>query len=283
MNTPPESQDTSPPDLPGHGREGCGDDAEQAALAAVKAAKEKVTESEQEVKHGLADLEEATHKLEEAETDLERTRHDHVIHFEVDGEEFSTKRVEWTPNEIIKEFGGRDPADSYLVEIVGNKSVSFEGKGNEPIRLHDCERFQIVTVGPTPVSDGRTLVGTERFVAELTKLGCAPTVVAGTTDHVAFDYRIETGKYAGTKVRIGLVIPADFPLTPPGGPNVSPRFHPNPTGQQHPTGAISDSPVPFKATGGAWEYWSRPFKDWAKTKKTVAVYMSHIWRLWDTQ
>jgi hypothetical protein len=63
---------------------------------------------------------------------------------------------------------------------------------------------------------------------------------------------------------------------------VSPRFHPNPNGQQHPTGAIGDGPVPFKV-GGAWEYWSRPFKDWAKTKKTVAVYMSHIWRLWDTQ
>jgi hypothetical protein len=42
--------------------------------------------------------------------------------------------------------------------------------------------------------------------------------------------------------------------------------------------------APFQqALADAWQYWSRPFTDWANSKKTVATYMSHIWRLWDSQ
>ena len=42
--------------------------------------------------------------------------------------------------------------------------------------------------------------------------------------------------------------------------------------------------MPFQdALGGEWQYWSRPIQDWGAGKKTVAIYMSHIWRLWDSQ
>ena len=78
--------------------------------------------------------------------------HQHEIHFFVDGEPHETDKRELTPNEIIKDFGEKDPATHYLVRIEGHHRVSYEGKGNEPIKLHDGERFQIVSTGPTPVS-----------------------------------------------------------------------------------------------------------------------------------
>lgn len=78
--------------------------------------------------------------------------HHHEIHFFVDGEPYETDQREWTPNEIIKTFGDKDPATHYLVRIEGHHRHSYEGKGNEPIKIHDGEKFQIVSTGPTPVS-----------------------------------------------------------------------------------------------------------------------------------
>jgi hypothetical protein len=78
--------------------------------------------------------------------------HHHEIHFFVDGEPHETDKRDLTPNEIIKDFGEKDPATHYLVRIEGHHRISYEGKGNEPIKLHDGERFQIVSTGPTPVS-----------------------------------------------------------------------------------------------------------------------------------
>lgn len=78
--------------------------------------------------------------------------HHHEIHFFVDGEPFETDRQEWTPNEIIKTFGQKDPATNYLVRLEGHHRHSYQGKGNEPIKIHNGEKFQIVSTGPTPVS-----------------------------------------------------------------------------------------------------------------------------------
>ena len=78
--------------------------------------------------------------------------HHHEIHFFLDGEPHETDSRELTPNEIIKDFGKKDPATHYLVHIEGHHRISYEGKGNEPIKLHNGERFQIVSTGPTPVS-----------------------------------------------------------------------------------------------------------------------------------
>ena len=76
----------------------------------------------------------------------------HEIHFFVDGEPHETNQRQWTPNEIIKEFGEKDPATNYLVRIGGPHPISYQGKGDEPIEIHDGEKFQIVSTGPTPVS-----------------------------------------------------------------------------------------------------------------------------------
>jgi hypothetical protein len=77
----------------------------------------------------------------------------HEIHFKVDGESFETTKRELTPNEIIKEFAKQDPATHYLVQIEGHHRESFQGKGDVPIKMHDGMKFQVISTGPTPVSD----------------------------------------------------------------------------------------------------------------------------------
>ena len=282
MHTDTNSGNPNPPEQIAHGQTDCGNDAEQAALHEIEAAKVDLAKSDQEIKKGLHDMDEAQHELQKAEADLEEARRHHVIHFSVDGEPFETKQVEWTPNDIIRKFGERDPATNYLVEIEGRHKVSFQGKGDIAIKLHDCERFQIISIGPTPVSDGTTCTGVEFFIAGLKTLGYSPTVLTGKRDHVVIDYKVESGTRAEQRVRLGFVVPADFPMTPPGGIHVSPSIHPRKDGGDHPTGGILNSDF-NAADGGDWQYWSRPFKEWGKAKKTVASYMSYVWRLWDSQ
>jgi hypothetical protein len=78
--------------------------------------------------------------------------HHHEIHFFVDGEPHESDQREWTPNGIIRKFGEKDPATHYLVRIEGRHRHSYESNGGEPIEIHQGERFQIVSTGPTPVS-----------------------------------------------------------------------------------------------------------------------------------
>jgi hypothetical protein len=120
--------------------------------------------------------------------------------------------------------------------------------------------------------------GVEVFTKGLHELGYSPVALEGRPDHIVIDYVILTGRFADQKVQIGFVVPGDFPMTPPSGPHVSPQIHPMVSGGTHPTGGIHASPF-----GGGWQYWSRPFQNWAQSKKTVAAYMSHVWRLWETQ
>jgi hypothetical protein len=76
----------------------------------------------------------------------------HEIHFTVDGEPCETLERELTPNEILLKFAGKDPATHYLVQIQGEHRISYQGKGDEPIKMHNGMRFQVISTGPTPVS-----------------------------------------------------------------------------------------------------------------------------------
>lgn len=197
-----------------------------------------------------------------------------LIHYTVDADPQTTSHHVLTANQIL-ENAGLSSADHYLVEVRGHERVSFQGKGNEPIELHNGMRFVSVFVGPTPVSDvDRTGLGL--FLAELRRLGFDPT------DHgsgrVSFDYTVDVGRLAGKTFRLGFAVPSDFPLTPPSGPHVSPRIHANQAGGAHPTGGIHDSPF-----GVGWQYWSRPCNDWPKTRRRVADYMAFVRQLWATQ
>jgi len=210
--------------------------------------------------------------------------HHQIIHISVDGEKYEAIRKMMTPNEIIREFGQKDSALHYLVQIHGNEKNSYEGSGETQIELHNGMRFQIISMAPCTVSDiSRT--GIETFIHGLTELEYSPMTLPGKPDHVVIDYVVPCGKFVNKKVRLGFIVPVDFPVTTPSGPHVSPYIHPIMSGGQHPTGGIhvTHSKEFQESTGEDWQYWSRPVPDWASRQKTVISYMSHIWRLWDTQ
>jgi hypothetical protein len=254
------------------------------------------------------ELEQAEDHLRKAEADLEASRaaertaeleinealqeiegaehHRREIHFVVDGEAEETEKREMTPDEIIRQYGRKDPATNYLIQIEGgHEKISYRDHGSEAIKLHNGMQFQIISLEPTPVSEGPIRSGVEVFIDALKVLGYSPVTLSGEPDHVMIDYEVQSGRFVGKKVRHGFIVPSDFPVTPPSGPHVSPQIYPINTNGGHPTGAVHHTQaLPFEAgAGGAWEYWSRPVPDWARSKKTVAVYMSHIWRLWASQ
>lgn len=245
----------------------------EAALETAQRDEQAAQAAEQTAMHEIKD---AMEELREAE------HHHHESHFKVDGEEYETCKRELTPNEIIREFGKKDPATNYLVEIKGEHKISFQGKGDEEIKMHDCMSFQIVSTGPTPVSD---TCGPAAFIEGLRQLGYDAQALPDRPDHIHFNYPVEVGSRSGQTVRLGLVVPADFPNIPPGGPHVSPHIQPIHTGNDrpHPTGGVHQSPDFQRLAGGEWQYWSRPCQDWGHRTRTVTAYMAHIWRLWETQ
>jgi hypothetical protein len=226
----------------------------------------------------------AEQEVEEAIREIREAEHHHEIHFTLDGEPYETCLREATPDQIIADFGKQGPATNYLVQIQGTHKVSYQGKGDVEIKLHDCMNFQIISTGPKPVS---ACTGIAAFVDGLRALGFAPVALSGFPDHVAFDYSVEIGRFAGKSVRLGFIVPQDFPNIPPGGPHVSPHIQPIYTGSDkpHPLGGVhqTHSAAFQRELGGQWQYWSRPFVKWGESKKTVAAYMAHIWRLWETQ
>lgn len=73
------------------------------------------------------------------------------ITFTVDGEPVTTTKEDLTANQIL-DLAGIDPATSYLVKVSGREQESYQGRGDEEIRLHEHEVFVSVSTGPTPTS-----------------------------------------------------------------------------------------------------------------------------------
>jgi hypothetical protein len=253
------------------------------AEAHLEAAEAKLERAQEEREKADRDEREAHQEIREAQEELREEHRE--IRFSVDGEDYKTKQDEWTPNNILREFPKLDPATHYLVELTGKTPISYKGKGDIPIKLHDCEAFQAISEGPTPVSDGQLRTGVSAFLDGLRKLGYSPTQLKDHLDHVVIDYVVPVGKYVGKTVKHGFIVPPDFPVTPPSGPHVTPHIHRIQPQGQHPIGGVHEThAAKFAATlGGAWQYWSRPFPEWPKSSKTAAAYMGHVYRLWATQ
>lgn len=118
----------------------------------------------------------------------------------------------------------------------------------------------------------------ENFAEGLRNLGFEPEFRSD--DLVAFAYVVEVGPLAGDTVTIGLHVPADWPMSPPSGPIISPRILPLHPGQEigHPYGGVHDN----AELGAEGHYLSRPFPGWPTTDRTVCAYMGHIRHLFDT-
>lgn len=75
----------------------------------------------------------------------------HEIHFEVDGEPIETTEHELTPVQIMQ-LAQVDPSTHYLKEIRGDQQISYKDTPNDPIHVHNNQRFITNSMEPGPVS-----------------------------------------------------------------------------------------------------------------------------------
>ena len=130
---------------------------------------------------------------------------------------------------------------------------------------------------------GRTvLVGGALFATQLSEAGVS--VVELGDEHVVIPaYRVAEGKFEGLEMDLGVVVPADFPLTPPSGPHVHKLIHVNRGDGVHPDGHIHASSDHSQHFKDGWQYWSRPFPDWTSGSRHAVRYMEYVRALWEDQ
>jgi hypothetical protein len=77
-----------------------------------------------------------------------------VIHYTLDDEPQETTEKVLTPRQIMASAKPVpiDPDTHYLVQIEGRHQISYQGKPDEEIHMHEKMRFVSVSTGPTPVS-----------------------------------------------------------------------------------------------------------------------------------
>ena len=75
----------------------------------------------------------------------------HVIHYTVADEPQTTSERTLTPRQIMAN-AGINPDENYLVEIKGRERKSYKDHPNDPIHMHEGQKFVVVFVGPVPVS-----------------------------------------------------------------------------------------------------------------------------------
>ena len=90
--------------------------------------------------------------------------------------------------------------------------------------------------------------------------------------YFVFNYVVPVGRFVGQTVRLGFKAMDSFPMDAPPGPHFNPHLlKVTNQGGVHPTGGINSSPL-----GPDWQYWSRPFQEWATSDKTAKTYLAHI-------
>jgi len=122
------------------------------------------------------------------------------------------------------------------------------------------------------------MFGKEAFIQGLKELGYAAESLDG--NRIAFQYTIKGGRFKDQPIKVGIEVPADFNVTCPTGPHISPGLVPmNPNGAGNDRAANS----PF---GAEWQYLSRPFRDqergWNRTTRDVKAYLHHVRQILDT-
>ena len=123
-----------------------------------------------------------------------------------------------------------------------------------------------------------TTTGPDGFAEELLAAGYS---VDRISDFVVFNYEVDIGPIDGQVIRIALQ-PVDHPRTPPAGPFVSPRLLPLCSdGSPAPYGGVHEANGRgFPDPQGVWEYWSRPFNEWADHGRSARSYLDvHLRRL----
>jgi hypothetical protein len=76
----------------------------------------------------------------------------HLIHYTVDSEPQTTDQKELAVRQILINAKD-DPAKVYLIEVRGKDKISFEGKLDELIHMHDGLVFVTAAIGGGGVSE----------------------------------------------------------------------------------------------------------------------------------
>jgi hypothetical protein len=121
------------------------------------------------------------------------------------------------------------------------------------------------------------MVGKEAFIHGLQELGYTAENLGA--NRTAYQYTIKDGRFKDRAIKVGIEVPADFNVTCPTGPHISPGLIPiNPNGAGNDRAATS----PF---GAEWQYLSRPFRDqqqgWNRTNRDVKAYLHHVRQILD--
>jgi hypothetical protein len=74
-----------------------------------------------------------------------------TFNYTVDTIPQSTSEHQLTPNQILSN-AGIDSQTHYLVEIKGKEKVSYQDKPNDPIHIHEGQKFISIATGGTPLS-----------------------------------------------------------------------------------------------------------------------------------
>lgn len=120
------------------------------------------------------------------------------------------------------------------------------------------------------------MFGKSAFVEGLKALGFDPEDRGD--NRLAFKYTIGAGRFKDRIITVGIDVPADFDVTCPTGPHITPRLIPINTG------AMGNARAADSNFGPEWEYLSRPFSDpqqsgWGRTNRDVKAYLKHIKRI----
>ena len=123
------------------------------------------------------------------------------------------------------------------------------------------------------------MFGKEAFSEGLRQLGYDPE--DRSDNRLAFKYTIAAGRFRDKVITVGIEVPADFNVTCPTGPHISPRLIPINTGAPG-----NDRAAESPNFGSEWQYLSRPFVDqnagWNRTSRDVKAYLWHIKRILET-
>ncbi len=196
------------------------------------------------------------------------------IPYLLDDEYYSTYECLVTPSQLLK-ANGIDSEKFYLVQIDGHREINYKKDNDHEISLRPNMKFITCKKSATTVSF-ITTTGVANMEKELQELGYNPTKPRA--DMVAFEFEVPLGRFKGRTIQIALQAPK-FPQIPPSGPYIKPCLLPAKNGGTHPSGGILNRNIP----NNQWQYWSRPFKDWNETDKSMKTYVAFLRTLFDFQ
>ena len=213
--------------------------------------------------------------------------HHHEIHFFVDGERHETDGASGRPMRSSGSSGTRTRRRTIWCGSRGITDISYQGQGQ---RADRAARWRALSDRIDRTDAGFVRRQNANWASQFSRRACVISAISlrscrASRITLSSTTRWRAGSSPARSLSMASSCRADFPVNPPSGIHVAGLIHPVQGGGTHPTGGIHrDQAAAFQqALGGEWQYWSRPPAEWAKCKKTVAAYMSHVWRLWDSQ